>query len=67
MLNYGTSIRGCIEGNALPSRFVPRMIEWYREGKFPIEKLTRMYGVEEWEVAVRDMHSGETVKAVLVW
>ncbi|KAJ4350865.1 hypothetical protein N0V95_004364 [Ascochyta clinopodiicola] len=33
LLNFGTAIRGCIEGNAKPSKFIPQMIDWYRQGK----------------------------------
>jgi Zn-dependent alcohol dehydrogenase len=67
MLNSGTAIRGCIEGNAKPSKFVPQMIEWYRQGKFPIERLTTMYPAEEFEKALADMHAGSTIKAILLW
>lgn len=52
---------GCIEGDAVPEKvrnktssllviidqpqFVPQMISWYREGKFPIDKLVQTYEV----------------------
>ena len=67
------------------------MIEWYRESKFPIDKLIKYYPVspafesqsrsemarprdvltcsqvEDFEKAVADMHSGATVKPVLIY
>ncbi|KAJ4984192.1 putative alcohol dehydrogenase [Stagonosporopsis vannaccii] len=67
LLNFGTAIRGCIEGNAKPSKFVPQMIEWYRQGKFPIEKLTKFYQSDDFEKALTEMHEGSTIKPVLLW
>ncbi|KAH6629375.1 hypothetical protein C7974DRAFT_413179 [Boeremia exigua] len=67
ILGAGVAIRGCIEGDAKPSKFVPQMIEWYRQGKFPIEKLSKYYQSEDFEKALADMHSGNTIKPVLLW
>ncbi|KAF1354267.1 NAD(P)-binding protein [Lizonia empirigonia] len=67
LLNFATAIRGCIEGNAKPSKFVPQMIEWYRQGKFPIEKLAKFYPADDFEKALADMHSGSTIKPILLW
>ncbi|KAH3981109.1 hypothetical protein HBI56_053370 [Parastagonospora nodorum] len=67
MLANGIAIRGCVEGNALPSKFVPQMIEWYRQGKFPIDKLIKTYTSDDFEKALSDMHSGATVKPILLW
>ncbi|KAJ8119046.1 hypothetical protein OPT61_g95 [Boeremia exigua] len=66
LLNFGTAIRGCIEGNAKPSKFVPQMIEWYRQGKFPIEKLAKFYQSDDFEKALADMHTGSTIKPILL-
>ncbi|KAF1847645.1 NAD(P)-binding protein [Cucurbitaria berberidis CBS 394.84] len=84
LLNYGSAIRGCLEGNAKPSKvdapeasietwtnfefqFVPQMIEWYREGKFPIEKLSKTYSAEDFDKALAEMHNGVTIKPILLW
>ncbi|KAH7398554.1 hypothetical protein BKA66DRAFT_521374 [Pyrenochaeta sp. MPI-SDFR-AT-0127] len=67
IMTFGTAIRGCIEGNARPSKFVPQMIEWYRQGKFPIEKLAKTYPAEDFEKALHDMHTGATIKPILLW
>ncbi|KAL2841032.1 chaperonin 10-like protein [Aspergillus pseudoustus] len=44
-MQTGKVIRGSIEGDADPSKYVPRMIKWYREGKLPFEKLVKFYPV----------------------
>ena len=28
-------------------QFVPKMIQWYREGKFPVEKIIKYFEVSE--------------------
>lgn len=61
------SVKGVILGNADPQEFVPKMVEWYREGKFPIDQLVRYYKAEDVEKAMKAMHEGGVVKPVLVW
>ena len=58
---------GAIEGNATPSKYVPQMVQWYREGKFPFDKLIKFLPAEEFERGLHEMHTGETVKPVLLW
>ncbi|KAF2111686.1 hypothetical protein BDV96DRAFT_175332 [Lophiotrema nucula] len=67
LLASGKSIRGCIEGNVKPQKFIPQMIQWYREGKLPIEKLIKHYPVDNFEQALGDMHTGATIKPILLW
>ncbi|KAH7007109.1 chaperonin 10-like protein [Ilyonectria destructans] len=44
-MQTGKILRGTIEGDATPSEYIPQMIEWYREGNFPIDKLVKFYAV----------------------
>ena len=43
------------------------MVEWYRKGKYPFDKFVKYYKLDEYEKAVKDMKSGETIKPVLVF
>ena len=63
----GKSLRGTVEGDAEPSRFVPRMVQWYREGRLPLERLVRVYPFEQINEAIDDMRAGRAVKPVLTW
>ncbi|KIW16506.1 hypothetical protein PV08_06561 [Exophiala spinifera] len=58
---------GSMEGGVRPSDYVPRMIQWHRQGNFPIDKLVKYYKVEEFEKAIHDMEQGTTVKPILLW
>ncbi|KAM5368088.1 hypothetical protein ACJZ2D_009692 [Fusarium nematophilum] len=66
-MQTGKILRGTIEGDVTPSEYIPRMIQWYREGKLPIDKLISTYSANDFEVALADMKSGKAVKPVLVW
>ena len=60
-------LMGCIMGDAVPREFIPQMIEWHRDGKFPLEKLTTLMPVREFSKALAGLQSGELIKPVLVW
>ncbi|KAK1068480.1 hypothetical protein LTR74_005559 [Friedmanniomyces endolithicus] len=51
----GKSVQGAIEGEAYPAEFVPQMIKWYREGRFPIDKLIKFMPAEDFEQALKEM------------
>lgn len=61
------SFIGAIEGWADPQEFLPRMIGWYREGKFPLEKIVKFMPAKDFEQAIEEMHEGGTVKPVILW
>ncbi|KAF2501918.1 NAD(P)-binding protein [Lophium mytilinum] len=66
-MQTGKSLRGSIEGDVTPSEYIPKMIQWYRDGKLPVDKLVKFYPVKDFESALADMKSTATVKPVLVW
>lgn len=66
LLNSGGSIRGVIEGDAVPAAFIPEMIRYFRDGLLPLEKLVTAYPFANINEAIFDMESGAALKAVLV-
>ncbi|CAD0090916.1 unnamed protein product, partial [Aureobasidium vineae] len=66
-MNSGKAYMGAIEGNSISSEFIPKMIGWYREGKFPFDKLVKLMPAEEFERGIHEMHTGETVKPIITW
>jgi aryl-alcohol dehydrogenase len=61
----GRSVRGIVGGDSVPSLLIPLLIDYYRQGRFPLERLIRFYPFEEIADAFRDSQNGETIKAVL--
>jgi len=67
LMSMGKSYVGCTEGDSNPSEFVPYLVKEVAEGRFPLEKLVKTYPVADYETALADMHSGKTLKPVLLW
>ena len=65
LMGEGKTIMGVIEGDAVPKLFIPQLIEYYRQGRFPVDKLMKFYPFEEINQAVADSHNGVAMKAVL--
>lgn len=63
----GRSITGIISGGALPQVFLPQLLQWQAEGRFPVEKMMTFFPFEKINDAVAAMRSGEVGKAVLTF
>ncbi len=61
----GKTLRGSLEGNSVPRTFIPELVEMYRQGHLPLEKLVKFYPFEELETALADAHSGAVIKPIL--
>lgn len=63
---FGRTVKGIIEGDSIPDQFIPQMVDLYRRGRFPLDKLVTFYSLEEINNAVADSEQGKVVKAVLI-
>ena len=59
------SLRGIIEGDSVPDVFIPRLIDLYKQRRFPFDKLITYYDFEDINKAVDDTEQGKVIKAVL--
>jgi aryl-alcohol dehydrogenase len=66
MLAGGRQLRGILGGDAHPATFLPRLIGWWREGRFPFDRLLTFYRFDEIARAFADVHHGRVVKPVLL-
>lgn len=62
----GRSWAYLIEGEAVPQEFIPQMIAWYKEGRFPIDRMISYYPFEKINEAFEDTRRGLATKAVLL-
>lgn len=46
---------------------VPQMIELYREGKFPFDRLVKTFPFSEINAAIEASESGEVIKPIVVF
>ena len=65
LIMNGRTVRGIIEGDAIPDLFIPKLIELYRQGRFPFDKLIKFYPFEDINQAAEDMEKGLVIKPVL--
>ena len=60
------SLRGIIQGSAVPNTFLPKLLELNRAGRFPYERLIKTYAFEDINKAVEDFNVGRAIKPVLL-
>jgi aryl-alcohol dehydrogenase len=65
-LGNGRTVRGVTEGESVPKVFIPALIELWRQGRFPFDRLIRTYDFADINQAAADIASGETLKPVLL-
>lgn len=62
---FGRTLRGIIEGDSVPKVFIPQLIELWRAGRFPFDRLVKYYALEDINQAVADSESGVVLKPIL--
>ncbi len=67
MLMRGTIIKYITEGDADPQTFIPQMIAWYREGKFPFDRLIKKFGFAQINEAAKASEDGSAIKPLLTF
>jgi aryl-alcohol dehydrogenase len=66
MLAGGRQLRGILGGDAHPGLFLPRLVDYWRQGRFPFDRLLTFYPFAEIDRAFADAHSGKAIKPVLL-
>ncbi len=62
----GIKLIGIVEGDSVPTEFIPEMVEMYLNGQFPFDKLIKKYKFEDINQAIEDSESGKTIKPVIL-
>ncbi|MBE6463800.1 MAG: NAD(P)-dependent alcohol dehydrogenase [Eggerthellaceae bacterium] len=60
------SLIGVSEGYSVPKEFIPQLIEYHKQGLFPIEKIITTFPFENVNEALEALHRPDVIKAVLV-
>jgi aryl-alcohol dehydrogenase len=58
-------LEGIIQGSAVPRTFLPQLLRWHAQGRFPIDRLVTVYDFADINQAFSDVRTGVTVKPVL--
>jgi aryl-alcohol dehydrogenase len=65
IIAFGRTVRGIVEGHSVPEVFIPQLIELWRAGKLPVERLIETYDFDAINEAAAAAESGDVVKCVL--
>jgi aryl-alcohol dehydrogenase len=66
VLSLGRVIRGIVEGDSVPELFIPTLLDLWRLGKLPVDRMMVTYDFDRINEAVHDAEAGTTIKPVLV-
>ena len=59
------TMKGTCEGELLSKAFIPQMVEWHKEGRFPVDRILSFYDFKDIDLALAGSASGKIIKAVL--
>ena len=65
LMGCGKSLIGVVEGDSNPKLFIPELIEHYKAGRLPFDRLIAYYDFEDINRAMEDSLGGKVIKAVL--
>jgi aryl-alcohol dehydrogenase len=64
-MSAGRRLMGIVEGEANPDTFIPMLIDLYRKGLFPFDKLVRFYDFAAINEAIHDSETGAAIKPIV--
>lgn len=64
-LSHGRRLMGLIEGDAISDEFIPKLIDLYKAGEFPFDKLISYYEFDQINEAINDTHTGKAIKPIV--
>jgi len=65
LMGQSKKLVGIVQGDSIPWLFIPKLIDFYMEGRFPIDKLITYYDFDDINKAADDAHHGLVIKPVL--
>lgn len=66
LMTFGHSIKGIIEGDSDPEVFLPELLQHYRNGDLPFDRMIKTYPFTQINEAIHAQHMGECIKVVLL-
>jgi len=64
-MSGGRRLMGIVEGESHPDTFIPELIDLYRSGDFPFDKLVTFYDLDQIDDAIHDCEIGTTIKPIV--
>ncbi len=64
-MSGGRRLMGIVEGESNPDLFIPQLVELYRQGRFPFDKMVKFYAFDDINQAIHDSETGKTIKPIV--
>lgn len=61
----GITLRGVIEGDSVPDRFIPRLVDLVMSDRFPLARMVKYYDLEDINGAFEDQEAGRVIKPII--
>ena len=65
LMSHSRRLVGIVQGGSIPQLFIPKLIGFYKEGRFPFDRLIKYYPFDDINKAADDAHKGLVIKPVL--
>jgi aryl-alcohol dehydrogenase len=65
ILSVGRTVRGIVEGESVPSTFIPQLVSLWEKGLFPVDRLIETFDFDQINEAAARAQKGEVIKPVL--
>lgn len=62
---FERNLNGFLMGESVPQLYIPMLIELYKQGVFPFDKLIKYYTLDTINEAIADSKKGTTLKAIM--
>jgi aryl-alcohol dehydrogenase len=62
----GKKLSGGVGGDSISDILIPQLIDFYQQGRYPIDKIVKYYPFEQINEAIAASESGEVVKPILL-
>ena len=67
MFTRGLGVKFIVEGDSDPQVFIPQLVELYRAGKLPLERLIKTFPFEQINEAMASTEDGSVIKPVVLF
>jgi aryl-alcohol dehydrogenase len=54
-----------VQGSAVPQVFIPRLVELWKQGRFPFDKLVKHYALADIHAGFEDSKKGSVIKPIV--
>lgn len=66
VMTFGHTIKGIIEGDSDPDVFLPELMDHWRAGRLPFDRMIRTFPFSQINEAIAAQHHGDCIKVVLL-